>query len=57
MTISAILDFITRHVLTAPVLARFALGMGMIAIIPRLCRRVHVPAVVGLLPWLFNARY
>jgi Kef-type K+ transport system membrane component KefB len=44
-----ILDFIRDHVFTLPVLAKFALGMVMIVTIPRLCRRLHVPAAVGLL--------
>lgn len=44
-----ILGFIREHVFTLPVLAKFALGMVMIVAIPRVCRRLHVPAVVGLL--------
>ena len=44
-----ILDFIRDHLFTLPVLAKFALGMVMIVAIPRLCRRLHVPAAVGLL--------
>jgi Kef-type K+ transport system membrane component KefB len=44
-----ILAFIRDHVFTLPVLAKFALGMVMIVTIPRLCRRLHVPAAVGLL--------
>ena len=44
-----ILGFIRDHVLTLPVLAKFALGMVMIVAIPRVCRRLHVPAAVGLL--------
>ena len=44
-----ILDFIRDHLLTLPALAKFALGMVMIVAIPRLCRRLHVPAAVGLL--------
>jgi Kef-type K+ transport system membrane component KefB len=43
------LDFIRDHLLTLPVLAKFALGMVMLVTIPRLCRRLHVPAAVGLL--------
>jgi Na+:H+ antiporter len=46
---SHILDFIRDHLFTLPVLAKFALGMLMIVTIPRLCRRLHVPAAVGLL--------
>src|SRR4029077_5152833 len=44
-----ILDFIRDHLLTLPVLAKFALGMVLIVAIPRLCRRLHVPGAVGLL--------
>ena len=43
------LDLIRDHLFTLPVLAKFALGMVMIVTIPRLCRRLHVPAAVGLL--------
>jgi Kef-type K+ transport system membrane component KefB len=43
------LGFIRDHLFTLPVLAKFALGMVMIVAIPRLCRRLHVPAAVGLL--------
>ena len=44
-----IFDFIRDHLLTLPVLAKFALGMVMLVIIPRICRRLHLPAAVGLL--------
>ena len=43
------LDLIRDHLFTLPVLAKFALGMVMLVAIPRLCRRLHVPAAVGLL--------
>jgi Kef-type K+ transport system membrane component KefB len=46
---SNFISFIRDHLFTLPVLAKFALGMGMIVIIPSLCRRVHLPAAVGLL--------
>jgi Kef-type K+ transport system membrane component KefB len=42
-------SFIRDHLLTLPVLAKFALGVVMIVAIPRLCRRLHIPAAVGLL--------
>src|SRR5947209_4479484 len=35
--------------LAVPPLAKFALGMAMIAGIPPLCRRARLPAIVGLL--------
>ena len=44
-----IVEFIRTHLLTLPVLAKFALGMVIIVTIPRLCRRLHIPAAVGLL--------
>src|SRR5271166_5494825 len=47
--IAAGLDFLRHHLFKLPVLAKFALGMVMLVIIPRLCRRLHVPAAVGLL--------
>jgi Kef-type K+ transport system membrane component KefB len=43
------LDLLRHHLFTLPALAKFALGMVMLVTIPRLCRRVHVPAAVGLL--------
>jgi Kef-type K+ transport system membrane component KefB len=47
--LSGTLVFIQDHLLNLPVLAKFALGMVMLVTIPRLCRRAHVPAAVGLL--------
>lgn len=41
--------FVREHVLALPDLAKFALGLVMIVVIPHLCRRLHVPPVVGLL--------
>jgi Kef-type K+ transport system membrane component KefB len=43
------LDIIRDHLFTLSALAKFALGMMMLVAIPRLCRRLHVPAAVGLL--------
>ena len=43
------LDFIRDYLFSLPVLAKFALAMVMLVTIPRLCRRLHVPAAVGLL--------
>jgi Kef-type K+ transport system membrane component KefB len=43
------ISFVRDHLFTLPVLAKFALGMVMIVVIPRLSRRLHVPAAVGLL--------
>jgi Kef-type K+ transport system membrane component KefB len=44
-TISLLRD----HLFTLPVLAKFAVGMVMLVIIPRLSRRLHLPVPVGLL--------
>ena len=41
--------FVRDYLVTLPALAKFALGMVMIVVIPRLSRRLHVPAAVGLL--------
>jgi Kef-type K+ transport system membrane component KefB len=43
------ITFVRNYLITLPVLAKFALGMVMIVVIPRLSRRLHVPAAVGLL--------
>jgi Kef-type K+ transport system membrane component KefB len=43
------LDFIREHFFMLPALAKFAVAMVMLVVIPRLCRRVHVPVAVGLL--------
>jgi Na+:H+ antiporter len=39
----------SRYLLSLPTLAKFALGMVIIVGVPRLSRRVRLPAVVGLL--------
>ena len=46
---SDIISFVRNYLFTLPVLAKFALGMAMIVVIPRLSRRLHIPAAVGLL--------
>ena len=43
------ITFVRDYLITLPALAKFALGMVMIVVIPRLSRRLHVPAAVGLL--------
>jgi Kef-type K+ transport system membrane component KefB len=42
-------EWLHAHALSTPSLARFALGMVIIVGIPPLCRRIRLPAVVGLL--------
>ena len=43
------ISFLLDYLFTMPVLAKFAVGMVMLVVIPRLSRRVHIPATVGLL--------
>jgi len=47
--ISHIAEFARHYVLTLTALERFALTLVLLVIIPRLCRRAHVPEAVGLL--------
>ena len=42
-------EWIRSHALAWPSLAKFALVMAIIVVIPPLCRRARLPAVVGLL--------
>src|SRR3984957_14631303 len=46
---SNMISFLRDHLFTMPVLAKFAVGMVMLVIIPRFSRRVHVPVPVSLL--------
>lgn len=41
-------DLIRSDALALPTLAKFAIGMAIIICVPPLCRRVHLPGVVGL---------
>src|SRR6266436_4958316 len=43
------LEFLRAHAQSLPLLAKFALGMGVILCAPLLVRRIRLPAVVGLL--------
>jgi Kef-type K+ transport system membrane component KefB len=47
--LSNTISFLRDHLFTMPVLAKFAVGMVMLVVIPRLSRRLHVPVPVGLL--------
>ena len=47
--LSNTVSFLRDYLFTMPVLAKFAVGMVMLVIIPRLSRRLHVPVPVGLL--------
>ena len=42
------ISFLRDYLFTMPVLAKFAVGMVMLVVIPRPSRRVHIPATVGL---------
>ena len=43
------IEFLRSHAVGLPTLAKFALVMAIIACVPRLSHRVHLPPVVGLL--------
>jgi Kef-type K+ transport system membrane component KefB len=47
--LSHTVSFLRDYLFTMPALAKFAVGMVMLVIIPRLSRRLHVPVPVGLL--------
>ena len=47
--LSNAISFLRDHLFTMPVLAKFAVGMVMLVVIPRLSRRLHIPVPVGLL--------
>jgi len=42
-------EFLRSHDLALPTLAKFAIAMAIIVCVPRLSRRIKIPAVVGLL--------
>ena len=43
------MEWLRAHALGLPLLAKFAVGLGLIVIVPQLSRRVRLPPVVGLL--------
>ena len=47
--LSHTISFLRDYLFTMPVLAKFAVGMVVLVVIPRLSRRLHVPVPVGLL--------
>jgi Kef-type K+ transport system membrane component KefB len=47
--LSSSIDFVRDYLFTLPVLAKFALGMVMLVVIPLVSRRLHIPTAVGLL--------
>jgi Na+:H+ antiporter len=42
-------EFLRSHALVLPTLVKFAIAMAIIVCVPRLSRRIRIPAVVGLL--------
>ena len=47
--LSHVAESLRSHALALPTLAKFAIAMAIIVCVPRLSRRAHLPAVVGLL--------
>src|SRR5689334_5435743 len=43
------MEWFRAHALALPLMVKFALGLGLIVVVPQLCQRVRIPAVVGLL--------
>ncbi|MBW8770765.1 MAG: cation:proton antiporter [Gemmatimonadetes bacterium] len=43
------MEWFRAHALALPLLVKFALGLGLIVIVPQICQRLRIPAVVGLL--------
>jgi len=43
------MEWLRSHALELPLLVKFALGLSLISLVPQVCRRLHVPPVVGLL--------
>ncbi len=48
-TVSHLSEFLRSHALVLPMLAKFAIAVAIIVGVPRLSRRIGIPAVVGLL--------
>jgi Kef-type K+ transport system membrane component KefB len=47
--LSSSIHFVRDYLFTLPVLAKFAVGMVMLVVIPLVSRRLHIPTAVGLL--------
>ncbi len=43
------MDWLRTHAVALPLLVKFAVALGLIVVVPQVCRRLHVPPVVGLL--------
>jgi Kef-type K+ transport system membrane component KefB len=44
-----LIEFLRSHALALPTVAKFAIALAIIVCVPRLSRRVRLPAAVGLL--------
>ena len=49
IALSQLAEFLRSHALALPTLAKFAIALAIIVCVPRLSRRIKIPAVVGLL--------
>ena len=49
LTDTGVLEFLRTHVASLSPLSRFAVSLAAILVVPPICRRVKLPAVVGLL--------
>jgi Kef-type K+ transport system membrane component KefB len=49
IALSHLAEYLRSHALALPTLAKFAIAMAIIVCVPRLSRRIRIPAVVGLL--------
>src|SRR5690349_16135028 len=43
------MEWFRAHALALPLLVKFALGLALIVVVPQVCQRLRIPAVVGLL--------
>jgi Kef-type K+ transport system membrane component KefB len=43
------MEWIRSQALALPLLVKFAVGLGLFVVVPQVCRRLHIPGVVGLL--------
>jgi len=47
--VARLVQFLRSHAIVLPTLAKFAVAMAIIVCVPRLSRRIRLPAVIGLL--------
>jgi len=41
------MDWLRSHALALPVLVKFAVGLGLIIIVPQICGRLHIPGAMN----------